>query len=302
MILRLKQDLYFIVGFSILFLAFILPGNYGWVQYIKIALGLPFILFFPGYTLIAALFPGRQELDSIERIALSFGLSIAVVPFIGLALNFTSWGIHYIPIVITLIIFINIMTSLAIYRRRKLPEDERYIFTIKLELPIMNEISKRDKMILIILFLVLFIAIGNLYCVIALPKMNEKFTEFYILGMGGKAEGYPIDLAAGEKGQVIVGVVNHEYATVKYIVQMKVGNIVQSTSQLIALVNEQKYEAPVMFSSDKAGQNQEVEYLLFREGDTVPYRSLHLWVNVHAPMAGGVAKSPETVTAHVYKR
>jgi len=33
------------------------------------------------------LFPGKDDLDGIERIALSFGLSIAVVPLLGLALN-----------------------------------------------------------------------------------------------------------------------------------------------------------------------------------------------------------------------
>jgi len=37
----------------------------------------------------AALFPGKDDLDGIERIALSFGLSIAVVPLMGLALNYT---------------------------------------------------------------------------------------------------------------------------------------------------------------------------------------------------------------------
>ena len=55
----------------------------------RIVLSLAFVLFFPGYTLIAALFPAKGRLDGIERVALSFGLSLAVVPLIGLALNFT---------------------------------------------------------------------------------------------------------------------------------------------------------------------------------------------------------------------
>jgi uncharacterized membrane protein len=51
---------------------------------IRIILGLPFILFIPGYILIFALFPTKktdQGIDIIERVALSFGLSIAVVPY-----------------------------------------------------------------------------------------------------------------------------------------------------------------------------------------------------------------------------
>ena len=46
--------------------------------FIRTILGLFLILFIPGYSLIAALFPKKDDLDGIERAALSFGLSIAV--------------------------------------------------------------------------------------------------------------------------------------------------------------------------------------------------------------------------------
>jgi uncharacterized membrane protein len=38
-------------------------------------------------------------LDGIERIALSFGLSIAITPLLGLALNYTPFGIRFYVIV-----------------------------------------------------------------------------------------------------------------------------------------------------------------------------------------------------------
>src|SRR5574337_2061409 len=60
----------------------------------RVVLGLPFVLFFPGYVLIAALYPRRSDLDGVERVALSLGLSLAVVPLIGLVLNYTLWGIR----------------------------------------------------------------------------------------------------------------------------------------------------------------------------------------------------------------
>lgn len=62
------------------------------------ALGLAFVLFFPGYVFITALFPEKKELDNLERLALSLGLSIAIVPLIGLLLNYTPWGIRLIPL------------------------------------------------------------------------------------------------------------------------------------------------------------------------------------------------------------
>ena len=60
----------------------------------RIVLGLPFVLFFPGYVLNLALFPRKEGMGGIERAALSFGLSIAAIPLIGLTLNYTPWGIR----------------------------------------------------------------------------------------------------------------------------------------------------------------------------------------------------------------
>jgi hypothetical protein len=79
----------------------------------RIILGLPLVMFFPGYTLIAALFPKRDDIDSIERVALSFGLSIAVVVLIVLMLNYSPWGIKLYPILISLGIFILVTSLIA---------------------------------------------------------------------------------------------------------------------------------------------------------------------------------------------
>jgi len=59
---------------------------------LRVFIGLPFLLFFPGYSLIAFLFPEKISLTTVERIALSFGLSIAITPLIGFGLNFTPWA------------------------------------------------------------------------------------------------------------------------------------------------------------------------------------------------------------------
>jgi uncharacterized membrane protein len=74
-----------------------LPSNV-----LRIIIGLPFVLFFPGYALVAALFPKKGDLGSIERVAFSFGLSIAVTVLVGLILNCTPWGISLYPILLAL--------------------------------------------------------------------------------------------------------------------------------------------------------------------------------------------------------
>jgi len=64
--------------------------------------GSVFILFTPGFGLVQLLFASRRELDSIERFALSVGLSLALVPLVGLLLNFSPWGIRLDPILLSL--------------------------------------------------------------------------------------------------------------------------------------------------------------------------------------------------------
>lgn len=290
--IRLQSDLYYIVGLSLVLAGIIALGN-GWWQGLRIALGLPFILFFPGYVLIAALFTRKEDLSGIERVALSFGLSIAVVPLIGLGLNYTPWGIRLAPVLVSLIIFIVAMSGIAWHRRHRLPVEDAFIPTFEFELPALGELSRIDRMLSVLLVLAILAAVGSIIYVVTMPKTGEKFTEFYILGPGGKAEGYPTDLAVGQQGQVIVGVVNHEYSAINYTVQVKTGNAVQSTIGPFALSNEQKWENPVAFAVSAPQQNLQVQFLLFRQGDTTPYRSLHLWVNAHG--AAAISLSPSTL-------
>jgi uncharacterized membrane protein len=99
---------------------------------VRIAFGILFALFFPGYALISALFPKGDSLGGIERLALGFGLSIAIVPLIGLILNFTPWGITLYPIVISVALFILIASAVAWYRQKKLAPDQRFRVVLKL--------------------------------------------------------------------------------------------------------------------------------------------------------------------------
>ena len=97
---------------------------------LRIALGLPFILFIPGYILIFALFPSKKSdkgIENIERIALSFGLSIAIVPLIGLSLNYTRWGIRLEPVLFSIFLFVMVVGFVGMYRWFTLKPKQRFI-------------------------------------------------------------------------------------------------------------------------------------------------------------------------------
>ena len=94
---------------------------------VRILLGLPFILLFPGYTLICALFPGKEDLEIVERLALCLWGSVAVTSLIGLALNYTAFGITLYPVAVSLFLFILLMSAVAAYRRRTISQEKAFV-------------------------------------------------------------------------------------------------------------------------------------------------------------------------------
>jgi archaellum biogenesis protein FlaJ (TadC family) len=98
-----------IVTFATVAAVFTIPENLQPFVIIRYVFGTVFILWLPGYTFIKALFPTQvpvktssENLDSIERVALSIGLSLALVPIVGLLLNYTPWGIRLEPVTLSL--------------------------------------------------------------------------------------------------------------------------------------------------------------------------------------------------------
>lgn len=276
------KDLVLILLTTLLALAFVLVPKLN-DTIIRTILGILFILFLPGYSLIAALFPKKNDLDGIERIALSFGLSIAVTPLIGLALNYTTYGIRLTPILIAVSAFTLIMVLIAYIRRRRVPEGEKFyvdfgVFKSSINNHFKGE-SKTSKVLSIILIFTILLAIATTAYVIVNPKPGETFTEFYILGSGGKASDYPTNLTVGQNASVIIGIVNHEAQTVNYQLVIKSNNTVLS-NQKITVNNGNTKQIPYKFSLKSPGSN-EIEFLLYKLPDnTNIYRSLHIYVNV----------------------
>jgi uncharacterized membrane protein len=84
---------------------------------LRIVLGSLFTLFLPGYSLIEALYPKEDELSPLERLALSIGLSLALVPLVGLVLNYTPWGIRLDPTMAALTTLTLALLSVSAYRK-----------------------------------------------------------------------------------------------------------------------------------------------------------------------------------------
>ncbi len=113
--------------------------------------------------------------------------------------------------------------------------------------------------------------------------MGETFTEFYVLGPSGKAEGYPRRLLVGEPSSVIVGVINHEGHTARYRVEIQAGVDRLTSDGPFALADGEKREDRFALVLHRPATQVKVEFVLSMEGAVEPYRRLHLWVDVIAP-------------------
>lgn len=245
-------------------------------------LGMPLILFIPGYVLVATFFPKKDDLEPIKRIVISFGMSMVVVPLLGLILNFT-FGIRLIPILIALCSYSIVFTFVANYRRTQLPEDLRFDIRLSkiydiIKVEIVNQ-SRTDEILMVVLLLSVMVATGALVYVTNITKMGERTTEFYILGPSGKADGYQTELIVNEPVKYMIGISNHEYSTVNYTIKMVLGEDTL-LSKDVTIDNNQKWEQNLTITPNIKATDKKLNFLLFKENIFVePYRELHLWVN-----------------------
>ncbi|WP_292728115.1 DUF1616 domain-containing protein [Methanoculleus sp.] len=240
-------------------------------------------------------------------LALSFGLSIAVVPLIGLALNYTPWGIRLDPIAVTLVGFSLVIGLIARFRRRRLLKESRLRVPAGTCLAAIREESSGNsafRVLNIVLVAAVLVAIATTVFIVVTPRDGEKYTEFYILGPKGKAADYPTEFMAGTPQTVIIGIGNHEYREITYTVETYAvesrfnnatnqSTIVSATPLdrfSVTVPHNQTVEQPYSFRVVDSDANR-LEFLLFKETppDDIPdsslteaaYRDLHLWLRVH---------------------
>jgi len=295
---------------------------------LRVVFGLPFVLFIPGYAFIAALFPEAGEppsdsddtdedsvttnssegIDGIERVALSFGTSIAIVPLIGLILNFTPFGIRLVPIVVAVSGFTLVCIAIGTRRRRELPVDERFrvpyrdwLTNARSEL--FEPDTRVDAALNVLLVCSVILAAASVTYAVAVPKQGENFSALYLLTESDDgdlvADGYPSEFVQGEAQSLIVGVSNHEHQTVNYsvVVTLQRIRIQDNSTTVLEQSHLSTYETGPIAAGENwtlrhrvrpqlTGTNLRLTYLLYRgtppadPSTETAYRENHLFINV----------------------
>jgi len=293
---------------------------------LRVALGLVFVLFSPGYALVSVLFPTDGdaqeapwfvpnasseetiEISGTERVVLSLGLSVAVVPLVGLVLNFTPWGIERLSVLLVVALLTLLLTVVAAFRRWQYPPYERFRIGTGAWLSdgldwAVDTGSLTETALNVALVFGLVLAASGVVFVIAAPKQGEQFTEFYLLTEDPEsgelvADGYPRELTAGEEVPLVVGLTNDEHRTVNYTVVVELqqvavesGNVsvVEETRlhRFVATVrHNETWQRPHTVQPGMTGDRLRLTYLLYEgsppESPTADnaYRTVHIWVNV----------------------
>lgn len=248
----------------------------------RLLLGIPFVLFIPGYALISALFPAKDTIKGLERIAYSIALSFALAALLGLLLNYV-WEISLYPMLIVLEIEVFLSIAVAILRRYRLPESRRFIFNINWHIPWQGK-SVLDKSLVILLVVVVIGAIVT--SVFVYNKNIQTYTEFYLLGQNGKADDYPQNMIVGEKGVITLVIVNQERKPVMYriLVQQENGKVTINNETIketsVSLDNGQEWKGDISFIFNVSGVGQKIAFQLFMGENTEPYLTTYLNVNI----------------------
>ena len=102
---------------------FIIPENVYSAVYARYFFGTIFIWIVPGYSFVKALFPIKvpvptkcTELDAVERVALSIGMSMVIVIINGFVLNYTSFGIQTTSVTLSLFALTMIFAVVGVIR------------------------------------------------------------------------------------------------------------------------------------------------------------------------------------------
>lgn len=304
--------------------------------WLRVPLGLAFVLFVPGYAFVAALFPeagdapaepdavensaaagtegslwptaDRSGIDGIERVALAFGLSIAIVPLIGLALNFTPWGIRLVPIMVAVSAFTLCTAVVAAIRRRQLPPDERFRVPYRRwyasgRRELLEPDTRADAALNVLLVAAIVLAVGSVAYAIAVPPAGEQFSAIYILTEDDDgdlvAADYPEELVRGESAEIVLGIDNHEHRTVDYTVVV-VEQAVESEGNETVVTDQrelERFETRLAHNDSwhhaheieptMTGEDVRIVWLLYvDEVPADPSREnteyhVHLWLDVH---------------------
>lgn len=238
LVLLVDLVLLFDVGFPDLRLRNVGMGGpiLGWL------LGIPMLVFLPGYAVISALYPAdaaadwRQPVDgslpALDRVMLSIVTSLVIVPAVAALVILGPWRLSVLPVLALLSAVTLVATWVAVRRRRAVSPSRRF--------SVGWPASRRGGWFgrssgglsdyggrLFVVSLLLLAAVSMSILFVQPPA--ETFSEASLLAENGEGEfvasALPTTFAQGEERTIAVAIQNHEGSTTTYAVVVRLQRI-----------------------------------------------------------------------------
>lgn len=283
-------------------------------------IGLPLLLFVPGYTVVAIALPTaahaptprtgsvftarRQSVDIVERLGLSFAMSIAFVPpvmvfgwMLGLTLETAPLALAGIGVLGSIV---------GTLQRLRVPPTDRFAVPYRRWL---RELYSGlfgggvvDGVINLALLVSVVVAATTIGYAFVVPNDGDAYSGLY-LGTEGESgqlvmADYPSEFTSGEPQELIVGVKNNESARTSYTLVVELQRVQTSESSLTVLERQElerfqltldegeRWEHQHTIAPEIVGDDLRVQYRLYKgsapadgSADSA-YRTVHIWITV----------------------
>jgi len=262
----------------------------------------PLLLFLPGYVLVGVLFPrrgptgerssgdggrsggvgGHVRVGMAERLALSVGLSVALVPLFGIVLELLPVAAFDGAILPALVVFVVVGAVVASVRRLRTPAADRFRFPRDslrgaLTTPFDSATPRGERLATIALAVALLVAVMTAGYVLAVPPSGESFTDLRVM-TGSPADPtlgeYPDEISA-DGTELLVGVDNREGSQQAYTVVVTADQLIEQERSVrpigstelarfeTSLDDGQRRLQPVTITPDTGGEYR-INYYLYR--------------------------------------
>lgn len=272
---------------------------------VRALLGLPLVLFLPGYALLAAAFPGRRDEaaaseertvgglltggtpDWYERLALSLAGSLAVLPLFGLVLASTRWGYDPRAVLVALGGFTALGMLVAVVRRARLPRTDRFRAPVDAASAdayrgLFSPDTRFDGALNVVLILSMIVALSAVGYALVAPQSGAATTQFQLLAENESGDlvagDYPEELPPGASEELVVSITNGADEDREYTVVVETHRVEETDGSLETLEESEMTRLETSVDADStartrhtvdpsiAGETLRINYYLY-EGD-----------------------------------
>lgn len=288
-------------------------------------LGLVFVFFFPGYAIISLLFPEANvqseqdgesslqesfphirdaQITGIERLVMSFGMSVVVIPLIGLALWTLPGQLTQARFFVSLSAVTMVSTVFTALQRIRLPQRQRFEFPLDQWIATIREgmfhpESKIDFVLNVLVGISLVAAVVSVPYAILVPTEQASYSQITLLTQSENgsfvAGDYPTEFTRGEPKPVFINITNRRQHPVNYTLVVELQRLADNgtvTDEQILkrfTVSIPAYASRTIkynIRPTMAGTNLRLTFLLYNgqapsdPSITNSYRSVHIWISV----------------------